>query len=165
MKQPVKVLKLWKYPSSNLPLPYVQIAILCGKNGLSWLIKFGPVHKPILWPDQYIYIYVYRARWKEDRLLPVSLYLHSYFSYFSLGEKLDWIDQIMESNSKNMSTLPEESLEEELQSEEPQQPPLPSAFASLPQRPPTQSVLFFLLSFFLCYLFLINWYTNDLLIS
>lgn len=47
----------------------------------------------------------------------------------------------MESNSKNMSTLPEESLEEELQSEEPQQPPLPSAFASLPQRPPTQSSL------------------------
>ncbi|KAH9725471.1 protein phosphatase methylesterase 1 [Citrus sinensis] len=40
-----------------------------------------------------------------------------------------------------MSTLPEESLEEELQSEEPQQPPLPSAFASLPQRPPTHSSL------------------------
>ncbi|KAH9725472.1 protein phosphatase methylesterase 1 [Citrus sinensis] len=39
-----------------------------------------------------------------------------------------------------MSTLPEESLEEELQSEEPQQPPLPSAFASLPQRPPTHSL-------------------------
>ncbi|GAY62502.1 hypothetical protein CUMW_218290 [Citrus unshiu] len=47
----------------------------------------------------------------------------------------------MESNSKNMSTLAEESLEEELQSEEPKQPPLPSAFASLPQRPPTQSSL------------------------
>lgn len=47
----------------------------------------------------------------------------------------------MESNSKNMSTLPEESLEEELQSEEPKHPPLPSAFASLPQRPPTQSSL------------------------
>lgn len=45
-----------------------------------------------------------------------------------------------------MSTLPEESLEEELQSEEPKQPPLPSAFASLPQRPPTQSVLFLLLN-------------------
>ncbi|KAL9432390.1 hypothetical protein AB3S75_027425 [Citrus x aurantiifolia] len=47
----------------------------------------------------------------------------------------------MESNSKNMSTLPEESLEEELQSEEPKQPPLPSALASLPQRPLTQSSL------------------------
>lgn len=40
-----------------------------------------------------------------------------------------------------MSTLSEESLEEELQSEEPKQPPLPSALASLPQRPLTQSSL------------------------